>query len=105
MSEGKIQQRITICDIYLYIYLLYNGGIFFPGIVAQFFLIISMAISAYYFFYVHTHYKSSYIKAIDLLLALYTIYGIILISSGDLIYLDGQKNQAMYHCLTYIAIA
>lgn len=81
------------CNFYIFLYLLYNRGVFFPSYIYQPLLLIVLLVSIYYFFYVNNHYKSQYIIAVNILIALFTIYGVIFIVNGEIIYFEGVRLE------------
>lgn len=79
--------RINICHIYLFVILLcaLNGTLYVPGgIVSQALQMILILMSLYYAFYANAKYKLPvYFKGLNLLLVMFTIYGVLLLFSGE----------------------
>ena len=79
--------RINICHIYLFIILLgyFNGTLYAPGgFIAQGLQYVLILMSLYYAVYANFRYKLPvYFKALNVLLILFTIYGILLVISGE----------------------
>ena len=79
--------RINICHIYLIVILLcaLNGTLYAPGgFIAQGLQYVLILMSLYYVFYANFKYKLPvYFKALNVLLILFTIYGMLLVISGE----------------------
>lgn len=79
--------RINICHIYLFVILLcaLNGTLYAPGgFVAQGLQYMLILLSLYYAFYANFKYKLPvYFKALNVLLVMFTIYGMLLVISGE----------------------
>lgn len=79
--------RINICHIYLVFILLtwFNGSLYAPGgFIAQGIQYVILLMSLYYAVYANQKYKLPvYFKGLNLLLIMFTIYGMILILSGE----------------------
>lgn len=79
--------RINICHIYLFVILLcaLNGTLYAPGgFVAQGLQYVLILLSLYYAFYANFRYKLPvYFKALNVLLVMFTIYGMLLVISGE----------------------
>jgi len=79
--------RVNICHIYLFIILLCAfNGVLYPagGLMAQGLQYLLILLSLYYTLYANNRYRlSPYFKALNLLLLMFTIYGILLIFSGE----------------------
>ena len=82
--------RINVCHIYLLVVLLcavdgwlYSGG----GFLAQGLQYVLILMSLYYTVYANVYYKLPvYFKALNVLLIMFTIYGILLLISGEQLY-------------------
>lgn len=79
--------RINICHIYLFVILLcaLNGTLYAAGgFIAQGLQFILILMSLYYAFYANFRYKLPvYFKALNVLLVMFTIYGVLLLISGE----------------------
>lgn len=88
--------RINICHIYLVLILLtwFNGTLYTPGgFVAQGIQYVILLMSLYYAVYANQKYKLPvYFKGLNLLLIMFTIYGMILILSGEQIILQAKYS-------------
>jgi len=82
-----VKLRINICHIYLIVILLcaFNGTLYASGgFVAQGLQYVLILMSLYYAFYANFKYKLPvYFKALNVLLVLFTIYGMLLVISGE----------------------
>lgn len=82
-----MKSRINICHIYLIVILLcaLNGTLYTPGgFVAQGLQYVLILMSLYYAFYANIKYKlPAYFKALNVLLVMFTIYGMLLVISGQ----------------------
>lgn len=86
---GKI--RGNLCNIYIVLWILYylQEMLKIVGVIAQSILVVLMAISFYAFFLVNINYKTgAYLKWLDLLLLVLSIYGVVLFLSGFALYPD-----------------
>jgi len=85
-----VKLRINVCHIYLLVVLLcavdgwlYSGG----GFLAQGLQYVLILMSLYYTVYANVYYKLPvYFKALNVLLIMFTIYGILLLISGEKLY-------------------
>lgn len=77
------RRKFDKCDWFLLLFLVYNKGAFFPGIISRLLLMVILAVCVYYFFYANSHYRSLYLTGLNGFLALITIYGSIYILSGE----------------------
>ena len=79
--------RINICHIYLFIILLgyFNGTLYAPGgFIAQGLQYVLILMSLYYAVYANFRYKLPvYFKALNVLLVMFTIYGMLLVIRGE----------------------
>ena len=82
-----MKSRINICHIYLFVILLcaFNGTLYAPGgFIAQGLQYVLILVSLYYAIYANNRYKLPvYFKALNVLLVMFTIYGMILVISGE----------------------
>lgn len=101
-----MRKRLNICDFYLIIILLislkdllYEGG----GYISTGLLFIFLALSIYCCIYTNVNYKlPTYFKALNVLLLLFTIYGVLLLISSDVLYVQmtGKKVIKINYLLT-----
>ena len=89
--------RINICHIYFFVILLcaLNGTLYAPGgILAQGFQAVLILISLYYAFYANSKYKLPlYFKALNVLLIMFTIYGVILLTGSGSLSIQGSYME------------
>ena len=82
-----MKSKFNICHIYLFIILLsaFNGTLYAPGdFIAQGLQLVFILMSLYYAFYANLKYQLPvYFKALDVLLIMFTIYGMLLVMSGE----------------------
>lgn len=89
---------LSICNVYILVWCLYNlqGPVFESGMVMQFLLVINLLISIYYAIWANTKYRlSDYFRALNILLLMFTIYGGILIISGEHIAMHGFASERL----------
>lgn len=88
--------RINICHIYLVLILLtwFNGTLYTPGgFIAQGLQYVILLMSLYYAVYANQKYKLPvYFKGLNVLLIMFTIYGMILILSGEQIIVQASYS-------------
>lgn len=82
--------NMNICDTYIILWCLYYlQGTLYPvgGVISNSLLIVSLLISIYYFFYCNLKYRIPlYLKSLNLLIVLFSIYGVIMmIDCGALV--------------------
>ena len=86
--------RINICHVYLGIILLtwFNGTLYAPGgFIAQGLQYVLLLVSLYYAIYANHKYRLPvYFKGLNVLLIMFTIYGMILILSGEQIIIQAS---------------
>ena len=84
-----MRQQLNICNIYIFLWCLYSlqGTLYSSGsIISQGILAILLAISLYYFFVVNFTMKTpSAIKALNVFIAMLTLYGLLFWASGKII--------------------
>lgn len=89
-----MKSRINICHIYLGIILLcaLNGTLYAAGgMVSTLLQAVLILISMFYVFYANNRYNlPSYFKALNVLLVMFTIYGIIMMMMGERSYIMGD---------------
>lgn len=101
-------KKINICNIYIFLCCLYNlQGILYPSgsFISQSILGIIIIISCYYFTYLNLKYKVNYFfKALNYLLAMFTLYGIILLLNRNeiIIMSDSWRIVPNYYYLKNI---
>ena len=82
-----MKYRLNICHIYLFVILLcaLNGTLYSPGgIIAQGLQYVLLLMSLYYAFYANLKYNLPvYFKALNVLLVMFTVYGLLLVISGE----------------------
>lgn len=94
-----MRKRFNICDFYLIIVLLislkgvlYEGG----GYISKGLLFLFVALSIYYCIYANINYKLPlYFKALNVLLLLFTIYGVLLLLNGEVLYVQMRGVKAI----------
>lgn len=83
-----LKKLLTPCNIYITLFVIYNmQGSFYPigSIIAKVILFIILLYSMYYWIYANLYYKlNSVMKAINLLLLMFTIYGILYYMFGTI---------------------
>ena len=90
MNLIKNKRKINLCDVYTFLWMLYNFHLYdsiegIPSIITSIPLGINLPISIYYFFFVNRlKYLPPYLKGLNLLVLMFTIYGLLLIASGDI---------------------
>ena len=89
-----MRQYLNKCNLYILLWVLYSlqGTLYASGsIISQGILAILLLWSIYYCFVVNTKYYSrelpSFIKAVNIFLIMATIYGVVLILSGKVLYI------------------
>ncbi len=78
-----LREKFDKCDWFLLLFIAYNKGAFFPGIISRLILMVILAVCIYYFIYANTHYRSSYLTGLNGFLALITLYGFVYVLSGE----------------------
>lgn len=90
--------KLNICYIYLVIILLssFNGILYTPGgIIAQGLQYVLILMSLYYAVYANLKYKLPiYFKALNVLLVMFTIYGMLLVVSGERLVVQATFREA-----------
>lgn len=111
-----MKSKFNSCYFYFLIcFLLETNGILYPAgsILSRLVYVLFVLISAYYALYTNMHYKvSSFIKGLNLLVMLYTIYGLILVISGEKLYVSfgtvyneiGRFDYLKYNLSLYLPI-
>lgn len=101
----------SFCNIYVLLWLAYNmQSMVFGGtgsLIATVIVSALIGISAYYFFYALFHYKMpAYMKGLVLLFAMFTVYGVVLVLSGQrIVRMESFDTVANYNYLKQIYIS
>lgn len=99
-----MKSKINICHIYLFIILLtaFNGELYTPGgFIAQGLQYALILMSLYYALYANLKYKLPvYFKALNVLLVMFIVYGVLLVLSGEKLMI--QKTLAETTNTTYL---
>ena len=103
--------RKYTCYIYILLWMLYNlqGVLMLKGLVAQIIFMALLGLSFYACYQVNTHYKiSPYIKWLNVMLVILTVYGVYLIVDGEVVYkgkfLDKVVSSHSYLQAIYISV-
>ena len=94
-----MKKRFNICDFYLIIILLialkdvlYSGG----GLISMGLQFLFLGLSILYWFHANLKYKLPvYFKALNVLLLLFTVYGVLLLLSGEILYIQMLGKKAI----------
>lgn len=99
LEADNTMKHINICNIYISCWLLYflQGPLNIQGnIVMQFLLIAILGISWYYVYLANSKYAlPSYLRFLNLLIIMFTFYGVILILSGDTLKRHGTSLEVI----------
>lgn len=90
---------LSICNIYIFLWCLYSlqGTLYATGsIISQGLLGLFLLLSVYYVLYTNVVYKfPPYMKALNVLLAMFTIYGVILLFSNEVLLITSEGADAV----------
>jgi hypothetical protein len=93
-----IKRGVNVCNLYLLLILLISfRGILFPagGFIAQGLNLVFLLLSFYFMGYANSRYKlPAILKALNILLIMFTIYGLLLIIRGEKIFVEATESYA-----------
>ena len=100
---------INTCNLYVFILVLWmlsNNFSLFPSIVTQGILGVFLLFSIYYAIYANLKYKLPvYYKALNVLLIMFTIYGIIMLINGERYYIGSTPvSKTYYLVIIYVSL-
>lgn len=100
----------AILHIYTLLWSIYflQGTVFshYGGGIAQMILVVLLLFSIYCFFYVNINYNiNSYLKALNYLVVMFTVYGVIRIINGDIVVFSNLREAIPFYYLKNVYIS